>query len=97
MDISSAEEPRCHLLSEASCQTLGRGALRLDLFFPDRAYSNGENGFHISHEDPGTITDSGVSARRDEGPPPPPSTCQGSRRRTSGPVWLKRRPALGEG
>lgn len=61
MDVSSVNRLCSHLLSDAPCQKLGREDLRLGLFFPDRMYSNRENGFHISHDNRRTITDSGIS------------------------------------
>lgn len=57
MDVSSVRRPRSHLLSDAPCQKLCRKDLSLGPFFPDRTYSNRENGFHISRDNHRTITD----------------------------------------
>lgn len=61
MDVSSVKRPCSHLLSDALCQKLGRKDLSLGLSLPERMYSNRDNGFHISHDNQRTITDSGIS------------------------------------
>lgn len=58
---SAVKRPGSHLLSDAPCQKLGREDFSLDLFFPDRVYSNRENGFHMSYDNHRAITDSGIS------------------------------------
>lgn len=49
------------MLSDAPCQKLDREDLTLGLFGAARMYSNRENGFHISHDNHRTVTDSGIS------------------------------------
>lgn len=95
MDASSVKRPCSHLLSDAPCQKLGREDLSLGLFFPDRMYSNRENGFHISHDNHRTITDSGISllvGLWQEEPLLPPSCGQMSACSSLGfmtlPAWL---------